>query len=101
MTPSAIAGFRAILAFAGLTSVLLAQPPYPAAPPTTPRQAPTKQGAPGQAAPGRSPAAPRAIQAQSASTFSATTAADGTQTVDIRNVSYEVTNTNVPGRPAD
>lgn len=39
------------------------------------------------------------IQAQSSSTFNYTTAADGSQTVQIQNVSYEVTGTNVPGRP--
>jgi hypothetical protein len=40
------------------------------------------------------------VQAQSSSTFSYTPAADGSDTVEIRNVSYEVTSTQVPGRPS-
>jgi hypothetical protein len=68
--------------------VLLAQPAKQAPP------AGTKQVAP-------KPAAPKPVQAQSSSTISSTTAADGAQTVEIRNVSYEVTSTNVPGRPPD
>jgi len=46
-------------------------------------------------------APPKPVQAQSASTINATTAADGWQTIDIRNVAYEVTNSHIPGRPAD
>lgn len=41
------------------------------------------------------------IQTESASTFHSTTAADGEQTIEIRNVSYEVSGTQVPGRPDD
>jgi hypothetical protein len=44
---------------------------------------------------------PKPIQAQESSTFNYTSAADGSQTVQIRNVSYEVTGTNIPGRPPD
>ena len=47
----------------------------------------------------KGPAQP--VQAQSSSTFSSKTEADGSQTVEIRNLSYEVTGTNVPGRPRD
>jgi hypothetical protein len=47
------------------------------------------------------PSAPKPVQAQSTSTISSATTADGWQTIDIRNVAYEVTNTGVPGRPAD
>jgi hypothetical protein len=41
------------------------------------------------------------VQAQSSSSISSTTAADGSQNVEISNVSYEVTGTGVPGRPKD
>jgi hypothetical protein len=41
------------------------------------------------------------LRDQSASTINLTTLADGEQTVEIRNVSYEVSGTNVPGRPGD
>lgn len=44
---------------------------------------------------------PKPIQAQESSTFNYATAPDGSQTVQIRNVSYEVTGTNIPGRPPD
>ena len=40
----------------------------------------------------------RPLQAQSQSTLDYGTAADGSQTVEIRNVTYEVTGTGVPGR---
>jgi len=39
------------------------------------------------------------IHAESASTADYTTAADGSETVEIRNISYEVTGSNVPARP--
>jgi len=42
-----------------------------------------------------------AVHAESASTIDYTTAADGSETVEIRDVSYEVTGAQVPGRPAD
>ena len=45
------------------------------------------------------PAAIRPFQNQSASTINYTTTADGYPTVEIHNVSYEVTGTNIPGRP--
>jgi hypothetical protein len=41
------------------------------------------------------------IHAQASSTIDYAAAADGSHTVEIRNVSYEVTGTNVPGRPPD
>lgn len=41
------------------------------------------------------------VQAQSTSSISSTTAADGSQIIEIRNVSYELTGTDVPGRPRD
>ena len=41
------------------------------------------------------------IHAQASSTIDYTSAAGGSPTVEIRNVSYEVTGTNVPGRPPD
>jgi hypothetical protein len=41
------------------------------------------------------------LRAESTSSINVTTAADGEQTVEIRNVSYEVSGTAVPGRPAD
>jgi hypothetical protein len=62
---------------AGLACALAAQPA---------RQTPPK-------------AAARPVQAQTTSTFSDTPAADGSELVEIRNVSYEVTSTQVPGRP--
>jgi hypothetical protein len=68
-------GVRLLLTAAGVTSLLVAQQ--------------------------SKPAPPKPVQAQSSSTISATTAADGWQTIDIRNVSYEVSNSHVPGRPAD
>lgn len=40
-------------------------------------------------------------QTQSSSTFSRTTGKDGYDTVEIRNVAYELTGTGVPGRPRD
>jgi hypothetical protein len=88
MTRSGSGALRLLITSAGLASVLLAQPAKQVPP------AGTKQVAP-------RPAPPKPVQAQSSSTISSTTAADGTQTVDIRNVSYEVTSTNVPGRPPD
>src|ERR1022692_4783606 len=39
------------------------------------------------------------LHAQSASTIDFSSAADGSETVDIRNISHEVTGTQVPGRP--
>ncbi|HYW48738.1 MAG TPA: hypothetical protein VE959_38090 [Bryobacteraceae bacterium] len=48
----------------------------------------------------KAPKAPvKPVQAQSPSEISYSTAADGSQTVEIRNVSYEITGTDVPGRP--
>ncbi len=41
------------------------------------------------------------IHAESASTFNLTTAADGERTAEIRNISYAVSGTNVPGRPPE
>lgn len=41
------------------------------------------------------------VHAESASTFNLTTAADGERTVEIRNISYTVSGTNVPGRPPE
>jgi hypothetical protein len=41
------------------------------------------------------------IHAQASSTIDYTPAADGSHTVEIRNIAYEVTGTNVPGRPPD
>jgi hypothetical protein len=46
-------------------------------------------------------APPKPVQAQSSSTISTGATADGWQTIDIRNVAYEVTNSHIPGRPAD
>jgi hypothetical protein len=43
----------------------------------------------------------RPVQTQSSSTITSTTTPYGEQAVEIRNVSYEVTNANIPGRPAD
>jgi hypothetical protein len=45
------------------------------------------------------PKAPRALRAESVSSIIAGSGADGSQTVEIRNVSYEVTGEGVPGRP--
>lgn len=45
--------------------------------------------------------APKPLQAQSTSSINSSVAADGAQIVDIRNVSYELTNSNIPGRPPD
>ena len=42
---------------------------------------------------------PPPLHAESASTFTSTTAADGEQTIEIHNVAYQVTGTQVPGRP--
>ena len=44
--------------------------------------------------------AAKPVRAQSASTMQYSAAPDGSETVEIRNVSYEVTGTGVPGRPA-
>jgi hypothetical protein len=46
-----------------------------------------------------SPNATRPFQAQSTSTVSASLATDGAETVEIRNVSYELTSGSIPGRP--
>jgi hypothetical protein len=46
-----------------------------------------------------SPNATRPFQAQSPSSISASLSADGAETVEIRNVSYEVTGGAIPGRP--
>lgn len=62
-----------IVSAAGLVSLLLAQPV---------------------------PKANRPFQAQSTSIITASSSADGTQTVDLRNVSYEITGTGIPGRPS-
>ena len=43
----------------------------------------------------------RPVRAQSLSTVSSTQAADGSQLLEIRNVSYEVTGTDVPGLARD
>ena len=47
--------------------------------------------------PKQQPARKRPVQAQSLSSVSSTLAADGSQVLEIRNVSYEVTGTDVPG----
>jgi hypothetical protein len=44
---------------------------------------------------------PKALQAQSTSSINAKAGADGSQTVEIHNVSYEITGTGIPGRPAN
>jgi rhodanese-related sulfurtransferase len=41
------------------------------------------------------------VQAQAASSIATSLAPDGAQIIDIRNVSFEVTNSHIPGRPAD
>lgn len=41
------------------------------------------------------------LHSQASSSIDSTTAADGSATVEIRNVAYEITGTNVPGRPPD
>lgn len=46
-------------------------------------------------------AATKPVQAQSASSVQVSAGADGPETVEIRNATYEVTGTQVPGRPAD
>ena len=43
----------------------------------------------------------RSVQAQSSSSINSHTEADGEQIVEIRNVSYEITGTDIPGRPRD
>lgn len=43
----------------------------------------------------------KSLQAQSSSSISSTTAADGSQAVEIHNVSYEITGTGIHGRPAN
>ena len=43
--------------------------------------------------------APKPLQAQSQSSIAATWNRDGAQSVEIRNVAYEVTETGIPGRP--
>lgn len=55
----------------------------------TSKQQPTQKG----------PARP--VQAQSSSSITSSTTADGSQIVEIRNVSFEVTGPAVPGRPRD
>jgi hypothetical protein len=42
---------------------------------------------------------PKTLQAQSSSSINATTAADGSQIVEIQNVTYEITGTGIHGRP--
>jgi len=42
----------------------------------------------------------KVFQAQSSSTINASKAADGSQLIEVRNVTYELA-TNVPGRPPD
>jgi hypothetical protein len=79
MNLSCPGALRFILPAAGLAGALLAQQPKQAAPKT----------------------APKPIQAQSTSTISTSYAADGAQIVEIRNVTYDATSTNVPGRPRD
>ena len=68
-----------VLPAALLASTLLAQP--------------AKQKAPKSAV--------KPVQAQSPSEISYSPGADGSETVEIRNVSYEITGTEVPGRPRD
>ena len=41
------------------------------------------------------------LHAESSSTIDYSSAADGSETVEIRNVSHEVTGTGIPGRPPD
>jgi hypothetical protein len=41
------------------------------------------------------------LHSQASSSIDYTTAADGSNTVEIRNIAYEITGTNVPGRPPD
>jgi hypothetical protein len=43
----------------------------------------------------------KTLQAQSQSSIDYSTAADGSQTVEIRNVTYEFTGTGIPGRPSN
>jgi hypothetical protein len=43
----------------------------------------------------------RPLHAESSSTIDYSAAADGSETIEIRNVSHEVTGTGVPGRPQD
>jgi len=64
---------RLVLACAGMVSVVLAQ---------------------------SAPKAPRLFQAQSSSSIKTSSGADGSETVEIRNMSYEITGTGVPGRPS-
>ncbi len=56
---------------------------------------PQKQQQPAKTAPARS------IQAQSSSSVNTTTDANGSEIVEIHNVTYEVTGTDVPGLPKD
>jgi hypothetical protein len=72
----------AVCAAAVLSSGVFAQPPK-----VQPGQLPPKT--------------PPPLQSQSSSSITATKAPDGSQIVEIRNVSYEVTGTSVPGRPGD
>ncbi|HSP67650.1 MAG TPA: hypothetical protein VLN48_07975 [Bryobacteraceae bacterium] len=46
------------------------------------------------------PAPAKTLQAQSSSSIHTTTAANGSQTVEIHNVSYEITGTGIHGRPS-
>ena len=47
------------------------------------------------------PKPPPPMQSQASSSITATKSPDGSEVVEIRNVSYEVTGTAVPGRPGD
>jgi hypothetical protein len=44
---------------------------------------------------------PKPLHSQASSSIDFTTAADGSSTVEIRNVAYEISGANVPGRPPD
>jgi hypothetical protein len=72
--------FRTTAAAASLTCALFSQPPKQPAPAKTP---------------------PKSIQAQSSSSISSTTDANGSEVVEIHNFTYEVTGTDVPGLPGD
>ena len=53
-----------------------------------------------QSAKQQAPKANRPFQAQASSAITASSSADGSETVEIRNVSYEITGTGIPGRPS-
>lgn len=70
------------IAAVGLSGALVAQPPQ-----IQPGQLPPKP--------------PPPLRSESSSNITATKSLDGSEIVEIRNVSYEVTGTAVPGRPRD